>query len=105
MFKSLPLGRTLMGAYVPSLPLKKQRLRNVRQHNFAGYENGIDYALELIGDGKTARMTGQRVGIKPGDRLTLTIDNEPIQYRVEEVDYYSSPSDMWLGFLKRIDAA
>jgi hypothetical protein len=105
MFKSFPLGRTLMGAYAPFLPLKKQHLRNVKKHNFAAYENGIDYALELMGDGRTARMTGQRLGIKPGDYLVLTINNAPIQYKVEEIDYYSSPSDMWLGFLRRIDAA
>ncbi|QFS42994.1 hypothetical protein GXM_00467 [Nostoc sphaeroides CCNUC1] len=47
-------------------------------------------------------MTGIGKGIKPRDRIVLRQGCESSQYQVEEIDYYSDPSDMWIALLKQV---
>lgn len=60
-----------------------------RNHNYTNLICGQDFTLEVANDGLTADITGQGY-IKQGDYITI-VD----KYRVDEVEYYSDPPDMW----------
>lgn len=73
-----------------------------KNHNYTHYESGIDYVFEAIdASGAKGYMTGQGKGVKQGDGITLKQDNQQIRYQVERIDYYASPSDMWIALLVR----
>lgn len=39
-------------------------------------------------------MTAYGRGIKRGDYVTISHERVKIQYKVEQIDYYSNPSDL-----------
>lgn len=46
--------------------------------------------------GVTARITGWGRGVKQGDYILLSHNNgDPTRYRVERIEYYNDPPDMW----------
>ncbi|WP_257236967.1 hypothetical protein [Nostoc sp. 'Peltigera malacea cyanobiont' DB3992] len=47
-------------------------------------------------------MTGVGKSVKACDRIILREGCESYQYQVEEIDYYSDPSDMWMALLKQV---
>ncbi len=62
-----------------------------KNHNYKKLTSGIDFTLEVANDGLTADMIGQGA-IKPGDYITIS---DQYKYQVVEVEYYSTPPDMW----------
>jgi hypothetical protein len=67
-----------------------------RTHNFTDQVEGVNYVLEAI-EGSRSQMTGYGKGIKPGDYIILTKDK--IRYRVEAIDYYTDPPNLWTAIL------
>jgi len=63
------------------------------------HQQRSDYAFELIDQGSKGHMTGQGGRINQGDRILLRQDGQTVSYRVQSVEYYSSPSDLWTALL------
>ncbi|MEH2362829.1 hypothetical protein [Nostoc sp.] len=82
----------------PATELKKK----YKIHDYSQQVWGSDYVFERLNEGTIGYMTGIGKGIKPGDRIILREGSESYQYQVEEIDYYSDPSDMWMGLLKQV---
>jgi hypothetical protein len=72
-----------------------------RTHNFTHQVEGVNYVLEAV-DGNKVQMTGYGKGIKCGDYIILA--KNKILYRVEEIDYYASPMDLWTALLSPLKA-
>jgi MioC protein len=70
-------------------------------HDFRGFICGRDYVFEPIEGLKKGYMTAQCKGVKCGDWIILEDDSRSYRYQVEEIDYYSEPSDMWIALLKQ----
>jgi MioC protein len=79
---------------------QQRRTRKIR--DYTGYEPGRDYLFESIDGGAGGYMTGQGKGIERGDYLILPDGSGTSRYRVDEIDYYSNPSDMWIALLKPV---
>jgi hypothetical protein len=71
-------------------------------HDYSQELWGSDYVFERLNEGMIGYMTGVGKGIKPCDRIILREGYEFYQYQVEEIDYYSDPSDMWIALLKQV---
>jgi MioC protein len=71
-------------------------------HDYSKFVSGIDYILETLQEPLKACMTGFGKDIKPGDYLLLLICNKSDYYQIEEIDYYSDPSDMWIASLQKL---
>ncbi len=76
--------------------------QNKKIHDYSQQVLGTDYVFELVNGGILGHMTGVGKGIQPGDRIILQQGCESYQYQVEEIDYYSDPSDMWIALLKQV---
>ncbi|MGJ5673905.1 MAG: hypothetical protein ACR9NN_09890 [Nostochopsis sp.] len=70
-------------------------------HDFRGLICGRDYVFEPIEGLKKGYMTAQCKGVKRGDWILLENDSRFYRYQVEEIDYYSEPSDMWIALLNQ----
>ncbi|BAZ11095.1 hypothetical protein NIES4071_29200 [Calothrix sp. NIES-4071] len=78
------------------LKAKKQKT-----YDFTSFVAGEDYVFEPVDNYTKAYMTAQSKGVGVGDFITLQHGAEIYQYQVEQIDYYSNPSDMWTAVLKR----
>ncbi|MDX2240310.1 MAG: hypothetical protein NW224_06485 [Leptolyngbyaceae cyanobacterium bins.302] len=74
-------------------------------HDYSKLVNGIDYVFEQITDEKNKKgyMTAQKRGVKKGDRVLLMQDGKTREYNIQDLTYYSSPNDMWIAVLVRLD--
>ncbi|MEC4819328.1 MAG: hypothetical protein SAK29_39570 [Scytonema sp. PMC 1069.18] len=63
---------------------------------------GRDYIFKSADDKTKGLMTGYGKGIKSGDYIIFRDGSHFYQYQVEEIDYYSKPSNMWIALLKKI---
>lgn len=72
-----------------------------KTHNFIDQIESVNYEFEKIDD-NTAQMTGYGKGINPRDYIILT--KEGIRYRVEAIEYYSDPPNLWTALLVRCNA-
>lgn len=73
-------------------------------YDYSGCISGRDYVFEILDDDSTgAYMTARWKSIKRGDCIILANASSIEKYRVEEIDYYSEPSDMWVAFLRRLN--
>ena len=73
-----------------------------KDHDFTQQEPGYDYILEVADEDSEHKgfyMTGQRLGINPDDIVILQDGPDQVRYKVESIDYYLDPPDMWLAFL------
>ncbi|MUG96766.1 hypothetical protein F7734_32270 [Scytonema sp. UIC 10036] len=73
-----------------------------KTHDYSQLVCGHDYVFEPMDNLTQGYMTGQGKGVKPGDCILLQIDSQIEKYQVEEIDYYSEPSDMWMALLKKM---
>lgn len=73
--------------------------RKCRSHDFTSQIQGRDFEFESSNQGRQGYLTGQDANVSSGDSILLMIDGAPQKYRVEEVDYYSSPCSMWMARL------
>lgn len=76
-------------------------LKKSRSHDYSDSELGTDYAFEQVEGGTRGYMTGQGRGVRQGDCIVLRVGSCIEQYRVEKIDYYSSPSNMWIALLSK----
>jgi MioC protein len=81
-------------------PFQLSKLR--KTHDYTCYQNGSDYMFEAIEHGAQGYMTGQGKGVNPGEFIILNLEGSPHRYEVKAIDYYSSPSDMWVALLVRV---
>lgn len=72
-----------------------------KTHNFADQIESVNYEFEKI-DSHTAQMTGYGRGVNPRDYIILT--KERIRYRVEAIEYYSDPPNLWTALLIECNA-
>ncbi|MBG1271847.1 hypothetical protein [Nostoc sp. WHI] len=86
---------------LPSSPANQLKQKN-KIHDYSQQVWGSDYVFERLNGGILGYMTGVGKGIKPSDRIILRQGHESYQYQVEEIDYYSDPSDMWIALLKQL---
>ena len=85
------------------LILNKLKQRKHKIHDFTECVHGSDYIFEVAPEDVTAAyMTARGTGVKLGDYIVLQIDSESKQYQVEQIDYYSNPSDMWMALIKKV---
>ncbi len=82
-------------------PLKELKQRK-KIHDYSQQVLGSDYIFERVNEGTIGYMTGVGNGIKASDRIILRQGSESYQYQIEEIDYYSYPSDMWIALLKQV---
>lgn len=79
--------------------LKRQRI-----HNFTHQESGVEYVFDAIDEQAIkGYMTAQGRGVKPNDIIVMIQNSHPQRYRVETIEYYASPADMWVALLTRED--
>lgn len=72
-----------------------------KTHNFTKQIKSVNYEFEEL-DTRRVQMTGYGKGINPRDFILLT--EERIRYRVEAIDYYSDPANLWTALLFRCSA-
>jgi MioC protein len=94
---------TLLLQILPWIAAQPNKLRkNSKIHDYSPYVAGTDYVFESSDNGMTGYMTAQGKGIKPGDYIILQKGSKFYKYQVEQIDYYSNPSDMWMASLKQV---
>jgi hypothetical protein len=86
-----------------SFLLKLSKPRKNKTYDYTDYVCGRDYVIESVADKPdSCYMTSQSKGIKPGDRIILQNGSTFGLYEVEEIEYYSEPSDMWMALLVKV---
>ena len=85
------------------LPVDGLKTQRQKTHDYTKLTWGTDYEFELLENNRQAQMTAQGKGVKPGDRIILKNNTFTETYRIEDVEYYSNPSDMWIGLLRKED--
>lgn len=79
----------------------KPKAKKQKTHDYTRQVRSLDYVFEPIDDNAKGYMTGQCKGVAVGDFIVLQDGAKVYQYQVEQIDYYSNPSDMWTAVLKR----
>ncbi len=70
-----------------------------KTYDYTEFVCGRDYVFEPVDNMTKGYMTGYGKGIKCGDYIMLRNGSDSNLYQVEEIDYYSEPSDMWMALL------
>jgi hypothetical protein len=60
------------------------------------------FAFEQI-DKNQSCMTGQGRDLRCGDYILLSFGQQLRPYQIQDIDYYSSPSDTWIALLLEAD--
>lgn len=76
--------------------------RRPKVHDYTHYEMGIDYIFELNNSNSKGYMTAQGKGVRRGDHLLLRYESTTVEYQIEDINYYSSPANMWIALLMRV---
>lgn len=71
-------------------------------HDYSNRESEVDYIFESAHEGLKGYLTAQDRGVKVGDRVILVQENDRNYYQVENIDYYSNPSDMYIALLRKL---
>jgi MioC protein len=82
--------------------LDKLKLHKHKTHDFTKCVPGTDYVFEVAENPITAYMTARGKGVNKNDYVVLQIGSESYRYQVEQIDYYSNPSDMWMAVIKKV---
>jgi len=78
--------------------------RPVKTHDYSQSANGSDYVFEKVaGESRKGYMTAQKRGVKIGDRVLLLQKGKLEEYYIQELNYYSSPNDMWIALLMKLN--
>ena len=73
-------------------------MNKVATHDFSSKRWGWNYNITSIRDeGLNISICGWGVGISNGDFLILTNGSDTTRYRVQSIDYYRDPHDMWVA--------
>jgi hypothetical protein len=81
---------------------KSESKQKHKTHDYSSLIWGKNYVFEPQNGGTQGHMTGMGKGIKPDDYIILQHGSKSYRYQVEEIDYYSDPSDMWTALLKQV---
>ena len=76
--------------------------RGKKNHDFTLQEPDIDFCFEPFSQNTQGYLTGQGSDVKLGDFITLKVDSLSQKYVIEEMDFYSSPDDMWVARVVRV---
>ncbi len=93
-------GRTKQAWYMVLISTLEKAVnfsRPAKVHDFS-QQSPDAFAFERTGEHQ-ASMTGQGRNVRRGDYLLLQIDQNTALYQVQNIDYYSSPADMWTALL------
>lgn len=96
---------TLLG-WLTHEVLTSFKLQGNQTYDYTGLIVGRDYVFEVLdNDCDRGYMSARWKSIKCGDYIILANANilGTEKYQVEEIDYYSEPSDMWMALLKRVN--
>jgi hypothetical protein len=75
-----------------------------RTYDYSRALDGVDYMFDSLSAGSgRGHMTSQRSGVKVGDHILLAQDGVTQKYEVQAIDYYSSPEDMWVALLTKLN--
>ncbi|WP_249369771.1 hypothetical protein [Acaryochloris marina] len=47
-------------------------------------------------------MTSCKANVRKGDVIHICDTGQQSEYRIDEIDYYSDPSDMWIAKLRMV---
>ena len=81
----------------------RRRLKPLQVHDYTCCQNGVHYVFEVANDGTRGCMTGQGKGIEPGHQILIELQGISRRYEVEAIEYYASPSDLWIASLSEIE--
>jgi MioC protein len=71
-----------------------------RIYDYSQAVPGVDYVFDKLSEkDSSGYMTSQKSGVKQGEQILLTQNGTTRKYQIQELDYYSSPSDMWIALL------
>jgi hypothetical protein len=82
--------------------LNKSKSSQKQTHDYTQCVYGRDYVFESVNNWTQGYMTGQGKGVKRGDYILLQDSSDSHLYKVEEIEHYSEPSDMWIAFLQKV---
>jgi len=82
--------------------LDKLKQHRSKTHDFTKCVHGSDYVFEVAENLTAAYITARGKGVKVDDYIVLQIDSESCLYKIEKVDYYSNPSDMWMALVNKV---
>ena len=72
-------------------------------YDYTDCVRGRDYVFEVLdNDCNAGYMSARWKNIKCGSYVILANESHIEKYQVEEIDYYSEPSDMWIALLRRV---
>ena len=93
-------GRTKQAWYIALISALEKAVisgRPPKVHDFS-QQSPDSFAFERLGENQ-ANMTGQGRRVLRGDYILLQFAQKTEVYQVQNVDYYSNPSDMWTALL------
>lgn len=93
---------SLVSGFLPMLVILNESKQKHKIHDYSKLVRGRDYVFDQLHGGLGGYMTGTGKGIKPSDYILVQSGCQPYQYQVEEIDYYSNPSDMWIALVKQV---
>lgn len=70
-------------------------------HDLSHHRDGEDYVLDPVSETQ-AYLTGHAENVRPGDLLVLVHKHSVIQYRVEQIEYYSDPPHLWMALVSQL---
>jgi hypothetical protein len=78
----------------------KSKCRQFKIHTYRNPENSTTFVLEPSKDDPlNYYMTGYGVDVKKGDFIVIEDDNSLMTYKVDCIDYYLDPPDLWMASL------
>jgi hypothetical protein len=85
-------------------PSSKKLVRQARVHDYSQYQPGVDYVVEAAQEAGSLSgyLTGQGRDIQQGDYILLHWDGSLTKCRIEKIDYYINPPDMWMALIVRV---
>ncbi|WP_299489264.1 hypothetical protein [Acaryochloris sp. IP29b_bin.137] len=78
------------------------RRRTNKIHRYEHADLNSDFCLEAAPDQSGFLMTSCKSGVRGGDLIQIRDVDGLHEYRVDEIDYYSDPADMWIAKLRMI---
>ncbi|MDZ7958461.1 MAG: hypothetical protein RMY34_11390 [Aulosira sp. DedQUE10] len=93
---------SLVSGFLPMLLILNESKQKHKIHDYSQLVRGRDYVFDPLHGGLGGYMTGTGKGIKSSDYILVQSGCKSYQYQVEEIDYYSDPSDMWIALVKQV---
>jgi hypothetical protein len=84
----------------PAYSVKLSKCKQYKVHAYRNPRNSTTFVLEPSKeDPLKCCMTGFGVDIKTGDFIVIEDRNLSMAYKVENIDYYLDPPDLWMALL------